>query len=79
MSLLSDLEEGQSAVVRRIDGGREFTQRMAEMGIASGTPLRVVRGGGPMVIEVRGHRLVIGHGMVGRIHVQPSGVPGTEP
>ena len=66
---LSDLCEGQKATVREIAGGRAFIQRLAEMGIMSGTVLRVVRGRGPMIVEVRGHRLVIGHGMVGRILV----------
>lgn len=73
MRPLSDFGEGQSAIVRKIDGGREFTQRMAEMGITSGTSMRVIKGKGPMIVEVRGHRLVIGHGMVGRILADADG------
>lgn len=67
---LSELAEGETAVVREVQGGRGFTQRLAEMGISSGNELRVIRGRGPVIVEVRGHRLVIGHGMVGRIMVE---------
>lgn len=73
MTPLAALKEGQSAVVARIDGGREFVRRLAEMGVSPGTPLKLLRGRGPMIIEVRGHRLVIGHGMVDRVMVNPSG------
>ena len=48
--LLSELPEGRSGVVRKIDGGRGFILRLAEMGISSGTEVRVVRGRGPFVL-----------------------------
>ena len=67
---LSKLAAGKTGIVRRIDGGRVFVQRLAEMGTGSGTQLRVIRGKGPMIVEVKGHRLVIGRGMVDRIKVQ---------
>jgi len=66
---LSELGEGKLAVVKTIDGGQGFVQRLAEMGVSSGTQLRVVRGRGPMIVEVKGHRLMLGRGMVPRIMV----------
>lgn len=68
---LTKLGEGRTGIVRGVEGGRGFVQRLAEMGISSGSELRVIRGRGPMIVDVKGHRLVIGHGMVGRIMVEP--------
>ena len=68
---LSSLGLNKSARVNSIQGGQGIVQRLAEMGISSGAILRVVRGKGPMIIEVKGQRLLIGHGMVKRILVSP--------
>ena len=67
---LSELGSGTYGIVASIDGGYGFVQRLAEMGIAAGTEVRVLRGRGPMIVEVKGQRLVIGHGMVDRILVE---------
>ena len=69
---LSELSEGQTGIVRQISGGHGFVQRLAEMGVYAGVEIRVVRGRGPMIVIVKNHRLVIGHGMVGRIMVDPA-------
>ena len=71
MKSLSELGEGESATVKKIGGGHDFVHRLAEMGVSSGTQLRVIRGRGPMIVEVKGHRLMIGRGMVARIMVEP--------
>ena len=71
MKPLSELREGESAVVVVIEGGDEFTRRLAEMGVSTRTPLKVIRGRGPMIVEVKGHRLMLGRGMVPRIMVEP--------
>lgn len=70
---LFELAAGRAGIVKNIHGGRGFAQRMAEMGISAGTVVRVIRGGGPVIIEAGGHRLVIGRGMVNRIMVEPVG------
>jgi ferrous iron transport protein A len=57
--------------VKTIEGGRGLVQRLAEMGVLAGTELRVVRGGGPVIVDVRGHRLILGRGMAERIGVEP--------
>ena len=69
---LQKLGLNRMARVVSIDGGQGIVQRLAEMGISSGSELHVVRGKGPVIIEVRGQRLVIGHGMVPRIMVTPN-------
>jgi len=73
---LPKLGEGCFGTVRAVQGGRGMAQRLAEMGISSGTVVKVIRGRGPMIVEAKGHRLVLGHGMVGHILVEPvEGVP----
>lgn len=66
---LSLLKEGQSGIVRKVDGGRGFVQRLAAMGIFPGARIVVVRSGGPVIVEHRGHRLLLGRGMVHRVLV----------
>ena len=68
---LSEIGLNRPARVVEIRGGSGIVQRLAELGIFSGTVLTVLRGKGPVIVESRGQRLVIGHGMVGRILVEP--------
>jgi ferrous iron transport protein A len=70
---LASMREGKTGAVRVIDGGEAVRHRLADMGITMGTRLKVVRGRGPMIVEVRGHRLVLGHGMVEKVQVEPDG------
>lgn len=66
------LSPGTRAVVTTIQGGRGLNRRLAEMGILMGTELVLIRaGGGPVMIDVHGTRLVIGHGMAHRVMVRP--------
>ncbi len=68
---LPELGEGHAGVVAEIQGGRGIVLRLAELGIRAGARLTVIRGKGPMIVSLKGHRLVIGHGMVQRILVEP--------
>jgi len=71
---LSAARPGQELVLVGVEGGRGLRQRLAEMGLLEGCRLTVLSAGrGPMVVEVRGSRLVLGHGTVGRIRVRPAG------
>jgi Fe2+ transport system protein FeoA len=68
---LAKLGEGHTGAVSAIQGGRNMVLRLAELGIRTGARLTVVRGKGPMIVSIKGHRLMIGHGMVNRIFVTP--------
>ena len=68
---LTVLKKGDRARVAELQGGRTFGRRLADMGILPGTPLTVVVGGGPVILELRGQRVVIGRGMAHRVMVQP--------
>jgi len=54
-------------------GGRGFLHRLAVLGICPGTPVTLIQGdpGGPVVVEARGTRLVLGRGMAQRVMVTP--------
>ena len=57
-----------------VSGGVGAARRIADMGIVPGTKIEVVSGGsqpGPVIIRVRGTKLVIGRGMARRIAVRP--------
>lgn len=64
---------GQTVRFRGARGGRGLSHRLAEMGLTPGETMEVVnRGPGPFIVSVRGTRLMLGRGMVGRIYVQPT-------
>ncbi len=69
---LSAVTEGQEVRLITIEGGRNFQLRMAEMGLMPGATFRVLRRGrpGPFVISFKGCRMVLGHGMIPRVHVR---------
>ena len=57
---LAELSRGSTGVVADVIGPRELTSRLLEMGLTTGTKLRVVRHaplGDPIEVEVRGYRL----------------------
>jgi Fe2+ transport system protein FeoA len=67
---LTALRPGQSGVVRVIEGGRGMLARLASMGMMLGMTIRMVRGDGPVIVEVQDNRLVLGRGLVGHVKVQ---------
>lgn len=68
---LTMVNEGNIAVLRSIDGGRQLRGRLAALGLLPGTELEVIQnsGHGPFVVSVKGSRIVIGRGMAARISV----------
>ena len=73
---LSRVAAGEKAVIVAMKAGWGMQHRRAELGLTSGTVVKVVNSGCPggVVLEVRGSRLAIGHGVAGKIIVQPEGV-----
>jgi len=59
--------------VTAVHGGRGFGRRLASMGILPGAEVRMVRGGlgGPVIVEARGSRVLVGRGMAHRVMVEP--------
>ncbi|MBU1000382.1 ferrous iron transport protein A [Patescibacteria group bacterium] len=67
------LKEGQEAKIVSIMGGRTASKRLADLGLTPGTLLRVVRKAplsGPVIVEVRGSRLILGRGLASKVFVK---------
>jgi ferrous iron transport protein A len=69
---LTHVNEGNLAILKSIDGGRQLRGRLAALGLLPGAQLHVVQnsGQGPFVVAVRGSRIVLGRGMAARISVE---------
>ena len=67
------LQPGRRARVVQIQGGRGLTQHLASMGILPGVVLSLIMGGpgGPVIVDLRGSRVIIGRGMAHRVMVEP--------
>ena len=72
LSTLDHLSVGATAVVRELDGGNEFSGRLAAMGLVLGAALQVMQnsGKGPMLVRARDTRLALGRGEAQRILVE---------
>ncbi|MCL1971140.1 MAG: ferrous iron transport protein A [Candidatus Bathyarchaeota archaeon] len=63
MSLCS-LPSGTQAKITKICGENEVIRRLNEMGFTPGTKIKIIRGEdlhGPVVVEVRDSRIVLGN------------------
>ena len=72
---LSKASPGSYRIVS-LNGGKNFVQRMAEMGMYPDSPvevLEVMNGGGPVRVSVKGSQLAIGRGMAAKIMVASEG------
>ena len=70
---LSAVAEGQQVILAEVRGGREFQLRMTEMGLTPNTEFTIIsKARGPVIIELRGGRLVLGKVLIDRIYVIPA-------
>ena len=71
---LSSASPGQELILLRMEGGRGFLHRMAELGLTPGVRFRVIRSSrlGPFIISVKDTRMMIGHGMTSKVTVRPA-------
>jgi len=70
---LSRIHPNVWVTVIHVDAGIKATQRLSGLGIVPGTPIRVISEApfhGPLQIEVRGTRLVLGQGLAEKIQVK---------
>ncbi len=69
---LTDLSDGQAGTIVSIIGGKHAVKRLADLGLKTGTMVKVVRKtlfSGPVQIEVSGSRLILGRGLASKIIV----------
>jgi ferrous iron transport protein A len=72
---LSVLRKGETAVVVRIEGGTGVRKKLADMGILPGKTIGVThgRGYGPRVVIVDQTKVMLGRGLLFKIHVERKG------
>lgn len=66
------LETGRRAVVCAVNGGHSRRGHLMNLGIVPGVPVKVLKADrkGPMILEVMGARIMLGHGMADAIEVR---------
>ncbi len=74
--ILTELKEGEVVEIISVIGGQMATKRLADLGLTPGTKITVLRRApflGPIEIEVRGSKLVLGKGMASKVLVKKHG------
>jgi len=70
--MLTQATIGQPLVLVKIEGGKNVTRRLIELGLTPGVKLRLIQdSGGPVILAVRDSRIALGRGMANRIFVSP--------
>ena len=70
---LIDIQDGETATIVAIHGGRMLTKRLADLGLTPGAEIKVIGRmlfSGPVQIEVCCSRLVLGKGLASKIIVK---------
>ena len=69
---LSLIKSGNTVRLVSITGGAFMRSRLMSMGLLQGTAIEVVKnsGRGPVIVSIRGSRLVLGRGMAHKIIVE---------
>jgi len=61
---------GQPLRLVKIEGGKDVTRRLLELGLTPGVQLRLLQdSGGPVILAVRDSRIALGRGMANNIIV----------
>jgi len=70
--ILTNLKNGQEAVIDSVTGGTNATKRLADLGLTPKTKIKILRKAllGPLEIEVRGAKLVLGRGLASKIIIK---------
>ncbi len=68
---LSQVPEGRTVVLVRIDAGHGLNNRLAAMGLLPNVEFRVINNHhpGPFVIDLKGAKMALGRGMANKIVV----------
>lgn len=63
---------GNKVVLKEIAWGQKLRKKLQDMGLTPGVRFDVVSAtsGGPVIIDIRGTRLALGHGILSKIMVE---------
>lgn len=70
---LINLKNGQKGVIISITGGWRATKRLADLGLTPETVVEVLKKApfsGPLLIKVRGSKLILGKGLAAKVFVR---------
>jgi ferrous iron transport protein A len=69
---LGSVATGETAQIRKLQGGHGFLSRLASLGFTPGAQLRVVQnyGHGPIIVSLRDSRIALGRGEAQKILVE---------
>lgn len=73
--VLSRMTSGETVIINSVKAGWGLQRRLADMGLTPGVEAKVISAGRPgqVVLEVRGSRLALGHGVANKITVKFAG------
>jgi len=71
MRPLSDVSEGETVTIAKVDAGQGLKSRLTTLGLLPRTAITVMknRHPGPFVIKVKNSRMMLGRGMADKIMV----------
>ncbi len=69
---LTEAEEGREVEIISIEAGLHATKRLSDLGLTPKTKIKVLRKAisGPIEIELRGSKLVVGRGLASKIFIK---------
>lgn len=74
LQLLTSVSPGKCVRVHDVTGGDGLRARLCALGLTPGIPVKVITvGQGPVILNVMGARLMLGHGMAEKIMVKEIG------
>ncbi len=68
---LGMLENGKKGVVQKVDGVSGAKDRLLQLGIVPGVPVKMLQGDacGPILVEVLCTKVMIGQGLANKVHI----------
>ena len=71
LSPLNTLKSGQEGTVKQVMGGMGFIKKLINIGIRTGSKIKVVNSsGGPIIVSSEGTKSAIGKGAASRIFIE---------
>lgn len=69
---LEQIANNTEVILMELDSGKRLKRKLQEMGLTLGIKFKVLNNNlnGPVIVNVRGSKLALGHGMVEKIYVK---------